>query len=476
MKLIKMDCPYCGAQLQVEEGKKITVCPYCGQSIAVDDEKKETIVTVKDQARMEEADLKKQQYQDSQKEKEKEVIRAFHHSRSYRWIVLLMILSILGMAIALFAKTDLACLIALGQIVLLVMGILSGTERSQFLAKVPVAIFITVSLVLSVPYFRMLTVKARDQLAWPATDLAARIPEADTKYGKVSYSTDDELSITAEDYDETKFQDYIRACKEKGFTVDAENGTSSYSAADSDGYVLELEYYSDEMHISLSAPADYSDFTWPISDLASLLPAPPVSRGSIERDTSDTLNILIPDMDREAFHSYAAEVKNAGFDQDYTSDEDYFSGTSLAGAEITLRRETGNVMDLYLKVTQTTPEPASETTSAASATPENTLTPSPTPAATAPSSPAAGIRPEFKEAMDSYAAFFDSYCDFMRSYDSSDLTMMTKYAEFMSQYADMMAKLDAVDESELSPEEEDYYIQTMTHINDELAKLATEMN
>lgn len=474
MKLIKMDCPYCGAQLQVEEGRKITVCPYCGQSIAVDDEKKETIVTVKDQARIEEADLKKKQYQDSQKEKEKEVIRAFHHSKSYRWIVFLMILAILGMAAALFANMPLACLIAVCQIALLMMGILSGTERIPVLAKVPVAIFITVSLVLSVPYFRMLTVKTRDHLAWPATDLAARIPEADAKYGSVNYSTDDELSITAEDYDEAKFQDYVRACKEKGFTVDAENQTSSYSAADSEGYVLELEYYSDDMHIRLNAPADYSEFTWPISDLASLLPAPPVSRGSIETDTSDTLRILIPDMDRDSFRSYAAEVKNAGFDQDYTSDEDYFTGTSPAGAEVTLRRETGNVMDLYLKVTEATPEPTSEPSAEAGSTPESTPVPSATPEAS--SAPASGIRPEFKEAMDSYAAFFDSYCDFMRSYDSSDLTMMTKYAEFMSQYADTMAKLDAVDESELSPEEEDYYIQTMAHINDELAKLATEIN
>lgn len=64
----------------------------------------------------------------------------------------------------------------------------------------------------------------------------------------------------------------------------------------------------------------------------------------------------------------------------------------------------------------------------------------------------------------------------MRSYDSSDLTMMAKYADFMTKYADAMDKLDAVDESELTPEEDDYYIQTMAHINNSLAQLATEIN
>ena len=80
MKLIKMECPYCGAELQVEEGKKIATCPYCGKNVAVDDEKKETIVTVKDEAKLQEASLKQQQYQDSLEEKKKEAVRAFRHT------------------------------------------------------------------------------------------------------------------------------------------------------------------------------------------------------------------------------------------------------------------------------------------------------------------------------------------------------------------------------------------------------------
>lgn len=78
--------------------------------------------------------------------------------------------------------------------------------------------------------------------------------------------------------------------------------------------------------------------------------------------------------------------------------------------------------------------------------------------------------------MDSYKAFFDSYCAFMKSYDASDATMLAKYTQFMSQYADTMEKLDAVDESTLSPEEDDYYLQTMAAINQELLETGQAIN
>lgn len=477
MKLIKMECPYCGAQLQVEEGKKLAVCPYCGKNVAVDDEKKETIVTVKDEAKLQEASLKEKQYQDSQDEKKKEAVHAFRHTKAYKAIIFLMILAIVGGAAALFTGKTLALLIAFAQIVLLVLGLLSGEDRVAALAKVPEIIFIVLALVLAVPYVSAEKAEKRKKLVWPDTELSARLPQPDSKYGYVSISNDDELNVVVQKFDGEQYQDYVRACKEKGFMVDAENDTGSYAAADADGYILHVAQRSDSaMNIELTAPADYEEFTWPISDLAAKLPQPPVTRGNIQTDTSDRLIVYIPDMDEDAFKAYAAAVKDAGFDQDYRNEDDYFRGSSADGILVSLRREMGNVMNIDVQVEETpTPEATATPAATPTATPQPTTEATPTPEATATAA-ASGIRPEFKEAMDSYAAFFDSYCDFMRSYDSSDLTMMAKYADFMTKYADAMDKLDAVDESELTPEEDDYYIQTMAHINNSLAQLATEIN
>ncbi|MDY6283216.1 MAG: DUF6591 domain-containing protein [Erysipelotrichaceae bacterium] len=477
MKLIKMECPYCGAELQVEEGKKIVTCPYCGKNVAVDDEKKETIVTVKDEAKLQEASLKQQQYQDSLEEKKKEAVRAFRHTKGYKAIIFLMILAIIGGAAALFTGKTLALVIAIAQIVLLVLGLLSGEDRVAALAKVPEVIFIVLALVLAVPYATTVKAEKQEKLVWPDTELSARLPQPDSKYGYVITSDDEELDVVVQKFDGEQYQAYVRACKDKGFTVDAENDTGSYAAADQNGYILNVRQSSDStVKIELTAPADYEEFTWPISDLAAKLPEPPVTRGNIQIDTSDRLIMTVPDMDEDAFKAYAAAVKDAGFDQDYRNDDDYFRGSSTDGVSVSLRREMGNVMEIDVQVEETpTVEATEEAAPTPTSTPAPTVEATPTPEATATAA-ASGIRPEFKEAMDSYAAFFDSYCDFMRSYDKSDLTMAVKYAEFMSKYADAMDKLNAVDESELTPEEDDYYIQTMAHINNSLAQLATEIN
>ncbi len=84
------------------------------------------------------------------------------------------------------------------------------------------------------------------------------------------------------------------------------------------------------------------------------------------------------------------------------------------------------------------------------------------------------IRPEFKEAMDSYEAFFDEYCEFMKKYMESDdlLSMMTDYASYMAQYSETMDKLEKMGEEEMSDAESAYYLEVMTRINTKLMEVA----
>ena len=86
-----------------------------------------------------------------------------------------------------------------------------------------------------------------------------------------------------------------------------------------------------------------------------------------------------------------------------------------------------------------------------------------------------GIRPEFKEAMDSYEAFFDEYIEFLESYDANDMSMLLEYTSFLSQYSETMGKLEDIDESELSPEEDAYYLEVMLRIDQKLITVASKM-
>lgn len=85
-----------------------------------------------------------------------------------------------------------------------------------------------------------------------------------------------------------------------------------------------------------------------------------------------------------------------------------------------------------------------------------------------------GMHIEFKEAMDSYEAFFDEYCEFMKKYkeNPTDLSLLADYAEYMAKYIDVMAKLEKMGEEELNDAELLYYIEVNNRISQKLLEVA----
>ncbi len=92
--------------------------------------------------------------------------------------------------------------------------------------------------------------------------------------------------------------------------------------------------------------------------------------------------------------------------------------------------------------------------------------------------PQSGMRPEFKEQMDSYEAFMDEYISFMKTFDAENTTAeyLKKYMDFLTKYNDYVQKVDSVDESTLSDEEEKYYVEVTTRVSRKLMEAAIEMN
>ena len=118
-----------------------------------------------------------------------------------------------------------------------------------------------------------------------------------------------------------------------------------------------------------------------------------------------------------------------------------------------------------------------ELTGAPADEPDETPQPEPAPA----DAPAAAVsddtvRPEIKEAIDSYEAFFDEYVEFMASYDSSDLSALTGYLSMMQQYTDTMQKLDDMEDDDLTSAELTYYTQAMLRIDQKLVGALGEMD
>ena len=83
------------------------------------------------------------------------------------------------------------------------------------------------------------------------------------------------------------------------------------------------------------------------------------------------------------------------------------------------------------------------------------------------------IRPEIKEAIDSFEVFIDEYCEFMKKYseDSTSLTMLADYAKFMGKYADMTDKMDKLEE-DFTDAELKYYTEVMLRCDQKLLETA----
>lgn len=84
-----------------------------------------------------------------------------------------------------------------------------------------------------------------------------------------------------------------------------------------------------------------------------------------------------------------------------------------------------------------------------------------------------GIRPEFKEAMDSYEAFYTEYCAFMKEYSENpiDLTLLSKYSDMLIKAEEMNEAFEAWDEDELNNEELKYYLD----VNNRVMKMLVDV-
>ena len=83
-----------------------------------------------------------------------------------------------------------------------------------------------------------------------------------------------------------------------------------------------------------------------------------------------------------------------------------------------------------------------------------------------------GMRPEFKETMDSYEDFFDEYIALMDKLekDPDDMGALLKASSYIAKYTDLMEKLEKIEDDELSNADMAYYLEVTTRIYAKLAK------
>lgn len=82
----------------------------------------------------------------------------------------------------------------------------------------------------------------------------------------------------------------------------------------------------------------------------------------------------------------------------------------------------------------------------------------------------AEISQEFKDAMDSYEAFFDEYAALMKKAEENpdDLGLLMELTSYLGKYTDTMNKFEALENSDMNDAEMAYYIEVQARIYQKL--------
>ena len=246
-----------------------------------------------------------------------------------------------------------------------------------------------------------------------------------------------------------------------------------------------------DMHDKADQMPECTSYTWTDSELAKMLPEPQSKQGEVTLDSSEQFNIEICNTSVEQFNTYVADVKAAGFDIDYSKSDDSFRANNKEGYSVSIDYEfldSNDVMEINISApqkntdTSTTDEDTSDSDTTKSDEPSDTegatslsdgkksgsSSGSEQPAQT--ERPSTTANDDFKATMDSYEAFFDEWIEFMTTYNAegNPLSMLADYTQMMAQYTETMSKMDDIDETTLTPEQQQYFLEVQGRINEKL--------
>lgn len=342
-----------------------------------------------------------------------------------------------------------------------------GVKNKKPIYKRAWFIIIAVILVLSV--LGSISSNDTEKFEWNNFKLAQLLPEPKSNRGEILSDSEEILDIYVTDISSDEYDSYILECKDRGFTVESEKTKNSYTAFNENGYKLSL-WYDDsekELNIDLSAPEEMGDLDWPTRGLGSLLPEPYSWTGKIVRDDSDYFSAIVGETPIDDFKDYIEECEDAGFTVNYSKNDNYFSAENEDGYKVYVKYTGFDTIEVTIEIInkeeneKTDIEVDNDEDKTSEKENDNQYID--------------GMRPEFKEAMDSYEEFMDEYVVFMKKYansDGTDVSILSDYATYMGKYAKFVEDFEKWEDEEMNDAETAYYIQVQSRVSQKLLEIA----
>lgn len=480
-KTIQLRCRSCNGVMTADEETPVLTCKFCGSKELMQESDDVKIQRIKSKT-YKEVELEKMKHEERkemrQEEKEKnqaqeKELKKFKKSKLSKIVLVLFFISLLVAWNSFSNKNFILGIIAGAQTALFALSWLTGMQFVRKKRPNIHILFAVGGIILMFVFFKVKgeTISESEMYNWPTGGMLTVLPEPKSKVGDIIEFTDT-VYLTVKRTSAEEYEAYLESCIEKGFTIEAERETTDYAAYNGEGYKLDLSYNKtgESMRIELEAPLAVEEITWPSSELANMLPVPEVSIGQIKYDSSSSFMIYVGNTSIDEFKAYVDECISAGFDVDYQRRDTSYSADNSSGYHLSVVYEGFDTIYIRIEAPEDKSEEADDGASNENGSDEDAEASKNEEAKTTETAAAStgGIRPEFKEAMDSYEAFFDEYIEFMESYDENDAAMLLKSASMLSQYAKTMDKMEKMGEEEMSAEETAYYIEVTARINQKL--------
>lgn len=207
-----------------------------------------------------------------------------------------------------------------------------------------------------------------EKIKWSDIILSAQLPEPPKSKGEIHKNTAEGLWVDINKISDKQYNDYIEACKAKGFTVDSESDSMSYGAYNAEGYKLSLSHYGSEteMKIELEKPLELSSITWPTSKAGKQLPVPKSTSGKFTHENDDSFFVYIGNTSKDDYNNYVKACSDKGFTVNYNKGDSFYNADNSAGWHVSIKYEGNNIMSIDI-------DAASENSTAPSAS-KNTTT------------------------------------------------------------------------------------------------------
>lgn len=356
-----MNCKNCNAVMKADMERKLFVCPYCESTEPFDSvSKKELEGMLHDAIR----DVRKESIKEARKqfEQQKSINRtpaqkAFDTLICVLQVIVCVILSIFSVAI--FTEYVGLGVISLLQLILMIVGMVMKSKynktHEEKYKKIKTGCFIGAAVLVIVWFICLMndgeSVRVGgEKKTWPTQGLGATLPEPNAKLQYSPSSDSKYFSAGLKNFTKEDFDAYVEACKEAGYTVDAEEGEDEYVAYHSEtDNCLTIRYYnwSDSGSVSVDKAIVLNE-TWPEKNTyAKLIPTPEAENCYVKTIADNQFEVYVGDVTSNQFKDYVSVCQEAGFSGSLMGDSNYFYGNK---DKLALRVEFIRGRIMYIEV------------------------------------------------------------------------------------------------------------------------------